>query len=84
MKKEREEVCRQWQQLRDEITRMEEMHEIQKVSKRQQVCRPVHSSGNISHKSFTLSKPDQYISTKRPSLLLYGFTLDMLSLFGSK
>lgn len=32
MKKEREEVCRQWQQLRDEITRMEEMHEIQKVS----------------------------------------------------
>lgn len=31
MKKEREEVCRQWQQLRDEITRMEEMHKIQKV-----------------------------------------------------
>lgn len=34
MKKEREEVCRQWQQLRDEITRMEEMHKIQKVSDR--------------------------------------------------
>lgn len=31
MKKEREEVCRQWQQLRDEITRMEETHKIQKV-----------------------------------------------------
>lgn len=31
MKKEREEMCRQWQQLRDEITRMEELHKIQKV-----------------------------------------------------
>ncbi|KAL4232679.1 hypothetical protein ACF0H5_007367 [Mactra antiquata] len=30
MKKEQEEVCRQWQQLRDEITRMEELHKIQK------------------------------------------------------
>lgn len=30
MKKEKEEVCRQWQQLRDEVTRMEEMHKIQK------------------------------------------------------
>ncbi|KAH3694186.1 uncharacterized protein LOC127861643 isoform X1 [Dreissena polymorpha] len=30
MKKEREEICRQWQQLRDEITRMEETHKIQK------------------------------------------------------
>lgn len=31
MKKEKEEVCRRWQELKDEITRMEETHEIQKV-----------------------------------------------------
>ena len=31
MKKEKEEVCRKWQELKDEITRMEETHEIQKV-----------------------------------------------------
>ena len=28
---EKEEICRQWQLLRDEITRMEETHEVQKV-----------------------------------------------------
>ena len=32
MKKEKEEVCRKWQELKDEITRMEETHEIQKVT----------------------------------------------------
>ena len=31
MKKEKEEVCRKWQELKDEIVRMEEMHDIQKV-----------------------------------------------------
>lgn len=31
MHKEKEEICRQWQQLRDELARMEEMHEVQKV-----------------------------------------------------
>jgi len=31
-KAERAELARQWQQLRDEITRMEEMNNIQKVS----------------------------------------------------
>jgi hypothetical protein len=31
-KAERAELARQWQQLRDEITRMEEMNDIQKVS----------------------------------------------------
>lgn len=29
--KEKEEIVRQWQQLRDEITRMEELHKVQKV-----------------------------------------------------
>ncbi|XP_060558977.1 uncharacterized protein LOC132719237 isoform X2 [Ruditapes philippinarum] len=46
MKKEREEVCRQWQQLRDEITRMEEVHKIQKgaTSKKQLVLIVIGSS----------------------------------------
>lgn len=30
-RKEKVEICRQWQQLKDEISRMEEMHELQKV-----------------------------------------------------
>ncbi|XP_069129176.1 uncharacterized protein [Argopecten irradians] len=30
MHKEKEEICRQWQQLRDELARMEEMHDVQK------------------------------------------------------
>lgn len=30
--KERMEIARQWQQLKDEITRMEELHDVQKVS----------------------------------------------------
>lgn len=30
-RKEKAEICRQWQQLKDEISRMEEMHELQKV-----------------------------------------------------
>ena len=37
-KREKEEITRQWQQLRDEITRMEEIHNIQKVGMSRANC----------------------------------------------
>ena len=53
MKKEREEVLRQWQQLRDEITRMEEIHEIQKVSQLVQLFYPTNAGITVILSVFT-------------------------------
>jgi Skp family chaperone for outer membrane proteins len=42
---EKEEICRQWQLLRDEITRLEKLHEVQKVYRLLKCSHPVFDTG---------------------------------------
>ncbi|KAL5010201.1 hypothetical protein ScPMuIL_012506 [Solemya velum] len=47
-RKEKVEICRQWQQLKDEISRMEEMHELQKGRVRLDVGGNVYTTSRLT------------------------------------